>query len=358
MVALGYLLESYLVSLWSAVLLTLYTIQVAYDHRVNQWTRYANNADATIFKRIEPVGLTRKILHYGGWLMAVLLVIRSLDPAPVLGIYSDLIVDYLSHTVTAILFVAILESLLSVILSIVALIQVKRFYWFGPITHFTCLAVCGASLGTNILFHLGETRLLYTFCLNLAVSCGATFLFMFNFSYTIRALYQILPTLTSYVTRVQEGPPLKEEPVTGTVAVLEETKDEEKGCDDRSPRTELSFYQVALKEMGERSRSSVMTDNSAFQYNSAVELIYRLITTFKISLAIIVVIWSLQIYFIITNLSKHFESPNPQSYSLTISFMYVQLTATSLMLWFSWVNESELGVKRPISAFEGTVSSV
>lgn len=99
-----YIIEQLILSSWSIILLTLYLRQLHY----NKITRRIVFEKQSQYKTL---GKTAIILHYGGTATSILLVIRSVDPIPVFGLYPPELIDAISHTTSAILLITIYETI-------------------------------------------------------------------------------------------------------------------------------------------------------------------------------------------------------------------------------------------------------
>lgn len=116
MVAAGFIVEQVILGCWSVVLFVLYGLQLYQDISIEQIVDMQTGAtnSTIVFRRTKSIGYTAYIFHLGGVIGCLILVIRSLDPFPVLGIYPFVATDLLSHIGIAVLLNTLFEGIGSI----------------------------------------------------------------------------------------------------------------------------------------------------------------------------------------------------------------------------------------------------
>src|SRR5690606_11867108 len=70
-----------------------------------------SGSSTLVLKRTKSLGYTAYIFHLGGTIGCFILIVRSVDPFPVLGIYPYVATDLLSHVGIATLLITIFEGI-------------------------------------------------------------------------------------------------------------------------------------------------------------------------------------------------------------------------------------------------------
>ena len=108
----GYIVEQVIFASWSLVLFGILTQQVKQDNIIASiFTLQAENNETIILQKIKKVGFTTVIFHTGCWIGTIILLIRSIDPFPVLGVFSYSTTDLLSHIGIAVLLTTLFEGI-------------------------------------------------------------------------------------------------------------------------------------------------------------------------------------------------------------------------------------------------------
>lgn len=111
MVATGYIIEQVVLGLISLYLFIAYGIQLKRDIYIENVVSLQTGVNTIVFERVKSLGYTAFIFHLGGVAGCFVLILRSIDPFPVLGIYPFVVTDLLSHIGIAFLLSTIFEGL-------------------------------------------------------------------------------------------------------------------------------------------------------------------------------------------------------------------------------------------------------
>lgn len=111
MIATGFIIEQTIFGIVSFCLFIIYCRQLKQDIQIENVVNLQTGTSAIILKHVKSLGYTAYVFHLGGVIGCLILVIRSIDPFPVLGIYSFVITDCLSHIGIGILLITIFEGL-------------------------------------------------------------------------------------------------------------------------------------------------------------------------------------------------------------------------------------------------------
>ncbi len=113
MVAIGFIVEHAILGTWSLILFVLYFTQLRQDisieRIVNMQTGESNSS--IIFKNTKSLGYTAYVFHLGGTIGCLILIVRSIDPFPVLGVLPFVATDLLSHLGIAVLLNTLFEGM-------------------------------------------------------------------------------------------------------------------------------------------------------------------------------------------------------------------------------------------------------
>ena len=109
MIATGFIIEQTIFGIVSFCLFIIYCRQLKQDIQIENVVNLQTGTSAIILKHVKSLGYTAYVFHLGGVIGCLILVIRSIDPFPVLGIYSFVITDCLSHIGIGILLITILK---------------------------------------------------------------------------------------------------------------------------------------------------------------------------------------------------------------------------------------------------------
>ncbi len=113
MIATGYIVEQSVLGAWSLLLFVFYAIQLKQDVYIERIVNIQDGAqtNSIVFRRTKSLGYTAYIFHLGGTLGSLILVIRSIDPFPALGILPFVATDLLSHIGIAVLLNTLFEGI-------------------------------------------------------------------------------------------------------------------------------------------------------------------------------------------------------------------------------------------------------
>jgi hypothetical protein len=131
-----YALEHEFLALWS---LSLFYYSIRQYHLDNK---------ISIISRISQLGRTRLILHRVCLIGSIILVIRSVDPIPILGIYPFVVIDILSQTNTAILVSGVLISLQTLVSSTYGRSHLDVPYYFQIMSNILAILITLAAIST------------------------------------------------------------------------------------------------------------------------------------------------------------------------------------------------------------------
>jgi hypothetical protein len=111
MVATGFIVEQAILGLASIVLFVVYCLQLKQDIHIENVVNLQTGTSTIVLRRTKSLGYTAYIFHLGGVIGCFILILRSIDPFPVLGIYPFVVTDLLSHVGIAVLLSTIFEGL-------------------------------------------------------------------------------------------------------------------------------------------------------------------------------------------------------------------------------------------------------
>lgn len=113
MIELGYIIEQIICGFISIFLFIAFVKQIRQDNQIDSIveTNDADPSNIILFKKINTPGYAKYLLHVGGTIGSIILILRSIDPYSVLGIFPYYITDLLSHAGIAFLLIIIFEGI-------------------------------------------------------------------------------------------------------------------------------------------------------------------------------------------------------------------------------------------------------
>lgn len=292
-----YSLEQYFLTIYSVTLLLLYLYQIKNDVIINRTIDMQNAHGTIIINKTEPIGESRKWLHYTGFLVAILMVIRVLDPVPVLGFYHYGFVDIISKSCTAILLIGSMQATRCILETSAEL--------------FTYQDV----IPTRVIIHLISVILLLS-----AIICSLVQTFGTSVAFWSDGIYLFICFLVTSIF--------------------------------------ISSFGVAVKKVttGLEPALNLTSTTNMTNYERIVKVIRRLKYTFVGALSLCVVIWIVQVYLLI-NISKfrNRSSPSSDDFSNYNNFFWIQCVGSSIMFKFSYLEPTRFGKAKPLSEIFNSV---
>ena len=293
MVAAGFIVEQSILGTVSFVLFVVYCLQLKQDIHIENVVNLQTGTSTIVFRRTKSLGYTAYIFHLGGVIGCFILILRSIDPFPVLGIYPFVATDLLSHVGIAVLLSTIFEGLGSMASKLYFKLNLpvnENFLqkWIRVITYCTF----AAAVITWIIENFVSDKLMY--------SAGVYFIYGTIIQWIILFMYMRM----------------------------------------------IQVFQLQLNS------TPLLRQNS-----SVVKSIKKLITVRNLFMLINILLTSYQIYVFAIQVrdQSKLDPIDPDDYSPILAPLYLtQVIGYTILLWFSYVSKSKAGEQQGLSEVSAT----
>lgn len=293
MVATGFIVEQAVLGLTSLVLFGIYCTQLKQDIYIENVINTQIGTSTIVFKHTKSLGYTAYIFHLGGVIGCFILILRSIDPFPVLGIYPFVATDLLSHIGIAVILSTIFEGLGSMASKLYFKLNLpvnENFLqkWIRVITYCTF----AAAIITWIVENFVSDKLMY--------SAGVYFIYGTIIQWIILFMYMRM----------------------------------------------IQVFQLQL------NCAPLLRKDS-----SVVKSIKKLITVRNLFMLVNTLLTSYQIYVFAIQVrdQSKLDLIDPDSYSPILAPLYLtQVIGYTILLWFSHVSKSQAGEQQGLSEVSAT----
>ena len=295
MVATGFIVEQSILGTASFVLFVVYGFQLKQDISIENVINLQTGTSTIIFKHVKSLGYTAYMFHLGGFIGCFILILRSIDPFPVIGIYPFVVTDLLSHVGIAVLLSTIFEGLGSMASKLYFKLNLpvnENFLqkWIRFITYCTFVA----AIITWIVENFVSEKLMY--------SAGVYFIYSTIIQWIILFVYMRM----------------------------------------------IQVFQLQLNS------TPLLHQNS-----SITKSIKKLITVRNLFMIVNILLTSYQIYVFSIQVrdQSNLDSIEPDKYSPILAPLYLtQVIGYTILLWFSYVSKRQAGEQQGLSEVSATES--